>query len=70
MADTQNLAKCSDGYDRHHHFVTQKGEYSFWSWVWLFAGVSIKPRKVLFTCSVCKETFDETEDPELLAKYY
>ncbi len=65
-----DLPKCSCGFDRNHFMTTTKGKYSFWGWLGLLYGISMKPRKVLFKCTRCGEAFDETDDASYLKKSY
>ena len=57
------------GYSKEHHLVVSFGVYSTWKWLALLTGISVKPRKVMYRCSVCDEVFDETSDEEFLNRY-
>ncbi len=63
--------QCSQhGYSKEHPLVTSFGLYSAWKWLALLTGVSVKPQKVMYRCTVCEEIFDETTDEEVLNYYY
>jgi hypothetical protein len=64
------IAKCSCGYDRHHHWVSQERKYSSWNGFWVMVmGVSARPLRIDFRCRRCKEKFDFITNPEELKRY-
>ena len=68
---SENSKSCKKhGYDKNHHFVTARGIYSFWNKFGLLVGISVKPEKIVYTCSVCNESFDYSIDPKELKNHY
>jgi hypothetical protein len=61
---------CKCGYDIKNPKVQHKSKYSKFGW-FLFAilGLSAKPKKVSFVCSVCNEVIEESTDPKILKEY-
>ena len=69
-APVSKLPTCSDGYDRNSGLVIAKGKYGALKWLGLLTGVSVKPDKVIYQCTVCNESFDESVDEEVLKHDY
>ena len=62
-----DVATCRCGFHRDHLMVSPKLEYTTWGWFWLtLVGASARPIKATWTCRVCGQAIDETEDPEIL----
>jgi hypothetical protein len=59
-------ARCSCGYRRSHHFVSEEAEYTVIGWVLLIVGVTPQPRRVVYRCRRCDFIFGETTDPRIL----
>ncbi len=60
---------CSCGHDRYHHAVRADLTYGGGGWIALFNGMSSAPKRIVFSCPVCSETFETTTDPEVLRQY-
>ena len=62
--------RCSCGYDRHHHLVSQERSYTSWGGFWvMLMGVSASPIRIDFRCRRCKEKFDFITNSEELKRY-
>ena len=62
--------RCSCGYDRHHHLVSQERSYTSWGSFWvMLMGVSASPIRIDFKCRRCKEKFDFITNSEELKRY-
>ena len=62
--------RCSCGYDRHHHLVSQERSYTSWGGFWIMVmGVSASPIRIDFRCRRCKEKFDFITNSEELKQY-
>jgi hypothetical protein len=55
---------CRDGYDRYHHMVTAKAEYSGLGWFLVTFGITFRPKKIRYFCRKCGEVFDESSQKE------
>ena len=60
---------CSCGHDRYHHHARADLTHGGGGWLALVNGVSSTPKRIVFTCAVCGETFEDTVDPEVLKQY-
>jgi|GEM_PF-4522848 hypothetical protein len=63
-ADDQ--ATCSCGYDRNHHMVSAKGDYTLYGSICLIMGISAHPIKVRYMCRMCHDVIAESTDPKAL----
>lgn len=61
--------RCRCGYDRTHHLVDAKGDYTLWGWFLVGMGSSARPKRIRFLCTRCHEVFDETTNPTELRKF-
>lgn len=58
---------CKCGHTRSHQLVTKEPEYSTWGWICLsIFGITPKPERITFRCSVCHESLGVTRDPRIL----
>lgn len=62
------LKTCRDGFDKYHHMVTPKAEYSGIGWFFVTFGITIRPKKIKYMCRKCLEVFDESTSDEDLDK--
>lgn len=60
---------CRCGHDRSHPMVTPKNDYTLMGWVWLYFGVTVRPKCVHFVCTLCGEEVARTTDPKEMEKY-
>ncbi|WP_412068410.1 hypothetical protein [Rubrivirga sp. IMCC43871] len=60
---------CSCGHDRYHHAIRPDLTHGGGGWFALLNGMSSTPKKIVFTCSVCGDTFETTTDPVVLTQY-
>ena len=60
---------CSCGHDRYHHFARADLTHGGGGWIALFNGMSSTPKRIVFSCAVCGETFEDTTDSEVLTQY-
>lgn len=67
MAQTEReRTTCRCGYDRDHHMVSAKGDYSLYGSFCLIMGISAHPLKVRYVCRMCEEVIEESTDPVAL----
>ncbi|WGL58521.1 hypothetical protein QEJ31_08205 [Pigmentibacter sp. JX0631] len=64
----KQLKTCSDGFDRYHHMITPKAEYSGFGWFLVTFGITAKPKKIKYYCRKCNEIFDESTETEDIEK--
>ena len=62
--------RCRCRHGRDHHMVSPEGEYTFSCYLRLFFGISARPTRIKYRCRRCDQVFDETTDPDVLAKHY
>ena len=56
--------RCRCGHDKRHHMVSPRCEYSGLGWLLVgLIGISIRPKRVKFTCRVCGDVIESTTDP-------
>ena len=60
---------CRCGHDRYHHATRADLTYGGAGWFALFNGMSGTPKRIVFTCAVCGETFETTTDPVIRKQY-
>ncbi|WP_186646585.1 hypothetical protein [Fluviispira vulneris] len=58
------LKTCRDGFNKYHHMVTPKAEYSGIGWFLVTFGITIRPKKIKYMCRKCNEIFDESSSKE------
>jgi len=63
-------ACCRCGHGRDHYMVSPEGDYTFSGWFRLMFGISACPTRIRYRCRRCDQVFDETTDPEVLAKHH
>ena len=68
QTESQILKTCRDGFDKNHHMVTPKAEYSSIGWFLVTFGITIRPKKIKYMCRKCNEIFDESSLKEDLDK--
>ena len=68
--EKDSTPRCSCGYNRHHHLVSQERSYTSWGSFWvMLMGVSASPIRIDFKCRRCKEKFDFITNSEELKRY-
>ena len=60
---------CSCGHDRYHHHIRAELTQGTVGWLALFNGLSATPKRIVFSCARCGETFETTTDPVVLKQY-
>lgn len=63
------LKTCRDGFDKNHHMVTPKAEYSGIGWFLVTFGITTRPSKIKYICRKCNEIIAESTLKEDLDKY-
>ena len=65
-----NDENCHNNHQRDNGLVISKGKYNAIKWLGLLTGVSVKPDKVLYQCTICNQVFDETQEKEIINNFY
>jgi hypothetical protein len=55
---------CRDGFDRNHHMVTAKADYTGIGWFLVTFGITTRPIKIKYICRQCGETIEESTSAE------
>ena len=52
-----------------HPIIDTRNSYSFWGWLGVLTGISIRPRKVTYWCTRCNIAIGESQDQKALNRY-
>ena len=66
--EEKKLKTCKDGFNKFHHMVTPKTEYSAIGWFLVTFGITTRPKKIKYTCRKCNEILEESTSKEDLDK--
>ncbi len=69
MNPGQHIPTCRCGHDRYHHWVRAKMSYGITAWTLLFQGSSARPKRIVFRCGRCGESFETATDRETLEQF-
>lgn len=61
--------KCACGFESSNPKVEHNSEYSKLGWILYWIGISAKPIRVNFKCSVCGEIIESSTDESILKKF-
>ena len=61
--------QCPCGHDRHHPDVQEEGRFGLGGMLHFAAGITGKPKEIVYRCRSCGEIFERSRDPERLRTY-
>lgn len=67
-SDKPILKTCRDGFDKNHHMITPKAEYSGIGWFLVTFGITTRPTRIKYTCRKCNEVLEVSTLKEDLDK--
>ena len=55
---------CRCGHGKNHPMVVREADYSLWGWILLsLAGMTPKPKQILFRCTLCRTVIATSRNP-------
>lgn len=67
--EINKLAHCKCGINILSEETRVKSKYSLFGWFLWSQGSTVVPKKMIFICTKCNQTFYETRDKEIIKHY-
>ena len=68
-ASAHASSQCPCGHDRRHSDVQEEGRFGLWGMLHFAAGITGKPKEIVYRCRSCGEVVERSRDPERLHTY-